>query len=176
MMYQGRYANRQEAVDRSVGVEMADLDGRPVQVRLPSGQLVWVKVDAAELAEPPAPEDDSESGLAQDTGGHRRTRRDQSDQPPAETEDGIHRLTGFTEAIGGIAESVWASLKTTMHPDTVEIEFGLDIDAATGQVVSLIADVHASSSIKVKLGWENRRDTQDPGPSRAQGGEAEPTA
>jgi Trypsin-co-occurring domain 1 len=157
---------------------MADIEGRPVQVELPSGQLVWVKVDAAELAQQPEA-DDSEPGLAQDTGGHRRTRRDQSDQsdqPPAEMDGGIHRLTGFSEAIGGIAESVWTSLKTTMHPDTVEIEFGLDIDAATGQVVSLIANVHASSSIKVKLGWENKRAEEHPGPSKSQGDEAEPTA
>ncbi|MCZ4121080.1 CU044_2847 family protein [Streptomyces sp. H39-S7] len=98
---------------------------------------------------------DVDPGRAQDTGGRPWIRQRPSDpEAPGSVADSP-RLSGFTEAIGGIAQSVWSSLRS-VRPDTVEIEFGLDIDASTGQAVSLIADVHANSSVKVKLGWDAR--------------------
>lgn len=155
---------------------MTQLEGRATEVELPSGQLVWVRIGPTEPPSRPGWDEDPDPGPAQDTGG-RPFRRDQSD-PGSEVPGGeVRRLTGFTEAIGGIAESVWTSLKT-MRPDTVEIEFGLDIDVSTGQVVSLIADAHASSSIKVKLGWDKRDGKNDPTkdtPTEPEGDEVEPS-
>jgi len=128
---------------------------RPIRVELPSRQVVWVRVASDVL--PGTGSDSTRSGekpgtgLAQDTGIGLRKRPQKEDSDTAEKE--TRRLIGFAEAIGGVAESVQASLKKA-RPDTVEVEFGLDIDVATGQVVSLITEAHATASMKVKLGWD----------------------
>jgi len=137
-----------------LGGLMVGDERRPLQVELPSGQVVWVRVSPDESVGPGAgPATDAgkpENGLAQDTGGfHRRTKPKDSDAAGKET----RRLVGFAEAVSGVAESVRASL-TKARPDTVEVEFGLDIDMATGHVVSLITEAHAAASMKVKLGWD----------------------
>lgn len=64
------------------------------------------------------------------------------------------QLHGFTDAVSGIAESVRAGLSKAA-PDTVEIEFGLDIDVTSGVAISLIADARAKAAVRIKLGWEN---------------------
>lgn len=64
-------------------------------------------------------------------------------------------LHGFTEAVSGIAESVRDGLRHA-KPDTVEIEFGLDIDVSAGAAVSLIADARAKAAVRITLGWDNR--------------------
>ena len=138
---------------------MAELEGIPVQLEMPTGQLVWVRVSTPGASEPSEYGRGGESdhapdpGFAQDTGGRPWIRPRRPDPAASGSAADTPRLTGFTEAIGGIAQSVWTSLRS-VRPDTVEIEFGLDIDASTGQAVSLIADVHANSSVKVKLGWD----------------------
>jgi hypothetical protein len=73
------------------------------------------------------------------------------------------QLHGFTDAVSGIAESVRAGLSKAA-PDTVEIEFGLDIDVASGVAISLIADARAKAAVRIKLGWANT------GPARLDGG------
>jgi NTP-dependent ternary system trypsin peptidase co-occuring protein len=129
-------------------------EGRPIRVELPSKQVVWVRVAGSDSvgigSNTAGVTGRPSSGLAQDTGGRLRSRsKEDSEGAGMET----RRLIGFAEAIGGIAESVQASLKKA-RPDTVEVEFGLDIDVATGQVVSLITEAHAAASMKVKLGWD----------------------
>lgn len=139
----------------------SDADGVPREVLLPTGESIWVRVQPAM----PGPdfddideddeddeyeEDDQDDEAAQDVGGLRRRRR-----RDAAGEDGtpqISQLIGFTETVGGIAHSVRKSLAKS-RPDHVEVEFGLEIDASTGQVISLVASAHAKASIKVKMGW-----------------------
>ena len=65
------------------------------------------------------------------------------------------QLHGFTEAVSGIAESVRDGLRHA-KPDTVEIEFGLDIDVSAGAAISLIADARAKAAVRITLGWDNR--------------------
>jgi len=71
---------------------------------------------------------------------------------PMESIDDARQLHGFTEAVSGIAESVRAGLAHAA-PDTVEIEFGLDIDISSGIAVSLIADARTKAAVRVTLGW-----------------------
>lgn len=78
-----------------------------------------------------------------------------------QTAEEAQHIQGFTEAVSGIAESVRDGLRRA-KPDTVEIEFGLDIDVSAGAAISLIADAHAKAAVRITLGWDNRE--------RAQGG------
>lgn len=73
----------------------------------------------------------------------------------AHTTEDARPLQGFTEAVSGIAESVRDGLRHA-KPDTVEIEFGLDIDVSAGAAVSLIADARAKAAVRITLGWDNR--------------------
>ncbi|MEE4543075.1 CU044_2847 family protein [Streptomyces sp. V4-01] len=115
-----------------------------VKAELPTGETIWVRVAV--------PRGGDGSGLARDTGGltDRLRRRADPDAPVP--------LTGFTEAIHGIARSVHRGLQS-IAPDTVEIEFGLDVEFASGELVSMLADVHATSSIRVTIGWEHHSST-----------------
>jgi hypothetical protein len=72
-----------------------------------------------------------------------------------QTAEDARPLQGFTEAVSGIAESVRDGLRHA-KPDTVEIEFGLDIDVSAGAAVSLIADARAKAAVRITLGWDNR--------------------
>lgn len=124
-----------------------------VKAVLPSGEFLWVKVK--DTREAPA------GGYAQDAGGLRdRLRRRDPDTPVP--------LSGFTEAIHGIARSVHDGLQS-IAPHSVEIEFGLDIEIASGELVSMLADVHATSSIRITLGWENGRARQREGDQEGSG-------
>jgi hypothetical protein len=120
-----------------------------VKAVLPSGEVIWVKIGTAR--------DSGDGGLAQDTGGLADRLRRRSD-PAAPLP-----LTGFTEAVHGIARSVHQGLQS-IAPHSVEIEFGLDIEVASGELVSMLADVHATSSIRVTLGWDNPRPARGSGP------------
>ena len=124
-----------------------DGDGVPQMVELPTGELIWVRVQQAEGLVGNEPEDDdgAADGTAPDVGGRRK----------GDGEDQISKLIGFTETVGGIAHSVRNSL-AAVRPDRVEVEFGLEIDGSTGKVISLVASAHAKASIKVKLGWEHQ--------------------
>lgn len=73
---------------------------------------------------------------------------------PVESADSAQQIQGFTEAVSGIAESVREGL-THAAPDSVEIEFGLDIDVSSGIAVSLIADARAKAAVRITLGWDN---------------------
>lgn len=136
-------------------------------MKLPSGQVVWVRVsdgwdeDAADgrgvSGASDAPEPGSPVGPAapsrQGNGlfGLRRNRR------LAAMPDAPVQLHGFTDAVSGVAESVHAALSRAA-PDTVEIEFGLDVDFMSGVAISLIADTHATAAVRIKLGWNAPRD------------------
>ncbi|WP_051450594.1 CU044_2847 family protein [Actinospica robiniae] len=77
------------------------------------------------------------------------------------TPEDARPLQGFTEAVSGIAESVREGLRHA-KPDTVEIEFGLDIDVSAGAAVSLIADARAKAAVRITLGWDNREHAGGP--------------
>jgi hypothetical protein len=122
-----------------------DAEGVPRRVELPTGELIWVRVEVPE----PVPDEGSPGGTAPDVGG----RRVRKNHPSVDDDGQISQLIGFTETVGGIAHSVRKSLAAA-RPDRVEVEFGLEIDGSTGKVISLVASAHAKASIKVRLGWD----------------------
>lgn len=125
----------------------------PSEVMLPTGEVVWMRVVREAPARGAEPLPGAESEGAPDVGGF-PWRHDPDRSGDVGGEDGqIARLVGFSEAVSGIAHSVHESL-AGIRPHHVEIEFGLDIDGSTGKVLSLVADVHAKASIKVKIGWD----------------------
>lgn len=149
------------------------MPGTAMPMKLPSGQVVWVRVsdawdeDAADGngaspagsdAPQPAPGETEAPPSRPGNGlfGLRRNRRS------AAMPDAPVRLHGFTDAVSGVAESVHAALSRAA-PDTVEIEFGLDIDFMSGAAISLIADTHATAAVRIKLGWNAPRDGGDGG-------------
>jgi hypothetical protein len=83
--------------------------------------------------------------------------------------DAPQQLHGFTDAVSGVAESVRAGLSRAA-PDTVEIEFGLDIDVTSGVAISLIADARAKAAVRIKLGWDNSPQREQPGAAYPAGG------
>lgn len=144
------------------------MPGTAMPMKLPSGQVVWVRVsdawdeDAADgngaspagsAAPQPAPGETEAPPSRPGNGlfGLRRNRR------LAAMPDAPVRLHGFTDAVSGVAESVHAALSRAA-PDTVEIEFGLDVDFMSGVAISLIADTHATAAVRIKLGWNAARD------------------
>ena len=129
-----------------------DAEGVPRRVELPTGELIWVRVEVPE----PVPDESGSGRTAPDVGG----RRVRKSLPSLDDDGQISKLIGFTETVGGIAHSVRKSL-AAVRPDRVEVEFGLEIDGSTGKVISLVASAHAKASIKVRLGWEQQGSLSD---------------
>jgi hypothetical protein len=107
-----------------------------VQVLLPSGDTVWVSVEAAGPT--------ARSGVAGpvDVG-----LRDQVAWAVAAV-----KLSGFTETICGVVSSVRAALEEH-RPDSFEVEFGIAISAQTGGMLSVLASAGGSAQVKVRATW-----------------------
>jgi hypothetical protein len=116
-----------------------------VQVVLPTGDAVWVRVEAAG---PPA--DASESAGPADVG-----LRDRGGSAAAAV-----KLSGFTETICGVVGSVRAALDEH-RPDSFDVEFGIAITARTGGMLSVLAAAGASAQVKVRATWTRTADGPD---------------
>jgi hypothetical protein len=116
---------------------------------LPSGDLIWVRVQAAEPAatggQAAGPVD---VGLAQ------------------RTVEALH-LPGFADTVRGVVSSVRQALDEH-RPDSLAVEFGLEIAAGAGGLLTVLADVGARAQIRVTASWD-RRDAAAPpiGPSES---------
>ncbi|WP_016698041.1 CU044_2847 family protein [Actinoalloteichus spitiensis] len=94
-----------------------------VRMRLPSGQEIWARVSSADRG----PSDV----------GFRKV---------------IPAVEGLAETIQGVAESVQRGL-VRVRPDTVTVEFGLELSVSAGKIVSVLTDAGAKATVKVALGW-----------------------
>jgi hypothetical protein len=74
----------------------------------------------------------------------------------------ILKVEGLPETIAAVAESIRLGLKNAM-PQEVSIEFGLELHARTGKVVSVLAEAGGAATVKVQLTWDNAAD----GPAEA---------
>lgn len=110
-------------------VDLSDL----VQIQLPSGQVVWARVDA-----------ESQAG---DTAWQVR---DTARSDPPE----IWTVEGFPQTIAGVAESVLLGLDR-LGPGEVSVEFGIELHAKTGKIISVLAEVGGSATVKVQLSWRD---------------------
>jgi Trypsin-co-occurring domain 1 len=116
-----------------------------VQVMLPSGEVIWVRVRAAE----PAAAGERAAGPA-DVGLRGRT------AVPAE----VFRLPEFAETVRGVVRSVQQALDEH-RPDSLAVEFRIEIAARSGALLSVLAEVGGTAQVKVTASWD-RRDAAAP--------------
>lgn len=114
-----------------------------VPVLLPSGEQVWVRAD-----EPSRPRDVhlGEAAL-------------QAVQAP-----------GFIETVSGVVSSVRMAVDRH-RPDTVSVEFGIEINAKTGRVLNVLAEAGGKAHVKVTAMWGRSA----PGPGEQQAVGTDPT-
>jgi Trypsin-co-occurring domain 1 len=66
-------------------------------------------------------------------------------------------LPGFTETVRGVVRSVRQAIDEH-RPDSLTVEFGIEITARTGAVLSILAEGGGTAQVKVTASWD-RRDT-----------------
>lgn len=115
---------------------------------LPSGDLIWVRLRGAE----PAATDERAAG-AVDVG---------LGKPFIPAAEVLH-LPGFTETVRGVVTSVRQAIDEHL-PDSLTVEFGIEITARTGALLSVLAEGGGAAQVKVTASWD-RRDTATPPPA-----------
>jgi hypothetical protein len=109
-----------------------------VQVMLPSGDLVWVRVQV------PAP-----AATGERTPGPVDVRLGK----PVDSAVEALRLPGFAETIRGVVASVREAL-IEHRPDSLSVEFGIEITARAGSLLSVLAEVGGTAQIRVTASWD----------------------
>ncbi|MEU4208949.1 CU044_2847 family protein [Streptomyces sp. NPDC026206] len=117
------------------------------QVRLDDGTVVWARVTEAQELRAGLPK-----GAYEDSSAARR-------------------VAGMAGGLADVARGVVGSLRMGLaaaRPHEVKVEFGIELSAQAGQVISLIADGSGKASITVSLTWTERGDEPgaDPGAGR----------
>lgn len=107
------------------------------QVVLPSGDRVWVRIQVNDRSS-------ADHGFAgpQDVG------LGDSTAPPIDA----RRLPGFAEAVRGVVVSVWQALDEH-KPDLFSVEFGIEITARTGRLLSVLAETGGTAHVRVTASW-----------------------
>ena len=108
------------------------------RVILPSGDLIWVRTQAAG----PASADEEVTGAA-DVGLGQRV---------SETAEVLH-LPGFSETVRGVCTSVRQSFGEH-RPDSLVVEFGIEIVARAGGLLSLLAVAGGTAQVRVTASWD----------------------
>jgi len=112
---------------------------------LPSGDPIWVRVQVAESA-----------ATGEQTAGPADVGLGERIAPAVDT----LRLRGFAETVRGVVASVWEALDEH-RPDSLQVEFGIEIVARPGALLSVLAEVGGSAQVRVAASWDRR----DAGPS-----------
>lgn len=103
------------------------------QVRLDDGTVVWARItDAHELDE------DAAEGVGY---------ADSS---------AVSRVAEMTDGLSDVVRGVVGSLRMGLAaaaPQEVEVEFGIELSAKAGKVISLLADGEGRASVTVRLTW-----------------------
>ena len=80
------------------------------------------------------------------------------------------KAEGFPETIKAVAESVRMGLRD-VKPNEVRVEFGLELTLKSGKVLSVLAEVGGTASVKVELTWigddSQASQSESDGPVRA---------
>jgi Trypsin-co-occurring domain 1 len=95
-----------------------------VRAQMPDGGVVWARI--------------TQDRSVRDTG----------------VSDAAFLLTvdGFPEAIASVAQSIRLGVAKA-RPREVKVEFGIELAAKTGKIVSVLAEAGATAAIKVELTW-----------------------
>ncbi|HTU72708.1 MAG TPA: CU044_2847 family protein [Trebonia sp.] len=108
-------------------------------VQLPNGDLIWARVQSASAVRDTASTGPGDALVAE----------------------------GFSKTIKAVAESVRMGLAHA-KPSEVRVEFGLELTAKTGKVLSVLAEAGSTATIKVELAWTEGDDQAAPAPGPAQ--------
>ncbi|MEE1927623.1 CU044_2847 family protein [Streptomyces sp. TRM 70351] len=115
------------------------------RLRLDDGTVVWARVsEPQELRAAGAP---PPGGGYQDSALGGRT---------------AALASGLADTVRGVVQSLRMGM-TAAAPDEVTVEFGLEIAAQSGQLVSLLANAQGNASINVTLTWSERGAADGPG-------------
>jgi hypothetical protein len=110
------------------------------RVALPNGDLIWVRVRAVEQA-----------ALEEQTTGPADVGLAERVAPAVEA----LRLPGFAETIRGVVTSVRHALDEH-RPDSLAVEFAIEITARSGGLVSVLAEVGGTAQVRVTASWDRR--------------------
>ncbi|MBT2387128.1 CU044_2847 family protein [Streptomyces sp. ISL-11] len=106
------------------------------RVRLDDGTVVWARIsEAHELARP----DDGGGGYEDSSAA-----------------GAARRVADLASGLSDVVRGVVGSLRTgfaAAAPQEVKVEFGIELSAKSGQVISLLADGSGKASITVSLTW-----------------------
>jgi hypothetical protein len=120
----------------------------PVEVLMPDGTKVWVRV-SGDLAD-----DRSAAGGSQvdEFGGEAGV---DVARRPGEAKNGVApaRLENFVETVRSVANSVHEAV-VDAAPSAVSVEFGLELSVQTSHIVAVLAQVGATTSVTVRLDWD----------------------
>jgi hypothetical protein len=111
---------------------------------LPSGEAVWVQLPDDDLDRHVPPTDevgDSDVGLGS-------------------TAAQLLQVPGLVETVQGVVGSVRMALETH-RPDTVQVEFGLELSGKTGAVLSLLGEAGGKAHVKITASWDGRSRRDD---------------
>lgn len=108
------------------------------QVKMPSGDPIRVRVQVAESA-----------ATGEQTAGPADVGLGGRIAPPVDT----LRLRGFSETVRGVVASVWEALDEH-RPKSLEVEFGIEIVARPGALLSVLAEVSGSAQVRVVAFWD----------------------
>jgi hypothetical protein len=109
------------------------------RVMLPSGDPIWVRVQAEQAAT-----GDGASGPV-DVGLGKRI------APTVET----LQLPEFTQTVRGVVTSVRQALDEH-RPDSLTVEFGIQLVVRAGAVLSVLAEVGGNVHVTVTASWDRR--------------------
>jgi hypothetical protein len=114
------------------------------QVVLPSGDPIWVRVQAEHAATSHGVSGAADVGLKQRV---------------VQGAEAI-QLPEFSQTVRGVVDSVRLALDEH-RPDSLTVEFGIEIVARAGAMLSVLAEVGGSAHITVTASWD-RRDVTAP--------------
>lgn len=107
---------------------------------LPSGEVIWVRLGGFGSVA-----DGEHATGAEDAGlGERIT-----------AAASVMCLPGFTEIVRGVVTSVRQAIDEH-RPDSLTVEFGVEITARTGTVLSVLAEGGGTAQVKVTATWDRR--------------------
>jgi Trypsin-co-occurring domain 1 len=108
-----------------------------VHVMLPSGDPIWVRVQVAESA-----------ATGEQTAGPADVGLGERIAPAVDALP----LRGFAETVRGVVTSVWEALDEH-RPDSLEVEFGIEIAVRAGALMSVLAEVGGTAQVRVTASW-----------------------
>lgn len=98
----------------------------PVQVKLPDGEAIWVRLSDAD-----EPQDVGLGDAVE-----------------------VMAAVGFDETIRTVAGNVHAALRS-LRPDEVSVQFGVELTVKSGKLISVLTDAGDSATLALTVTWRS---------------------